>query len=228
MELIIKFILALFVCGATTISIFSMFKIPIKSNDKQIAIFILVVGFINFYFKFILDSPFVFVYQIISFSILLVILRRYPILYAIIVTVTGFVSLSLIDAVASLVARSMNISVDQMINDLSTYTILHVVVALIYLLISYLLVKFNIGYSFVKRRFSGKDMKLSNANYIWGIMMILAMIVMTLLSQPKVIYSLNMYIVLLVGIMFISSICYAYVQNKISLDDRYKGVSGHK
>ncbi|MWC27393.1 hypothetical protein [Paenibacillus sp. MMS18-CY102] len=219
-ELIIKLALALIFCCSTTILMFTMFKIPIKANDKQITIFALILGFVNFYFKFILGSPLVFFYQVVSFVILLMILRRYPILYAVIVAATGFICSGLIDAIVSLGAQLLNVTVDQMINDLKVYIILHVITTILYLMAAFGLQKFNIGFSFVKRRFSSRN-NISNANYLWGAMMIVAMIVMTFLSQPSVINTLNMYIIIMVGILFIASICYAYIQNKLSLVDRY-------
>ncbi|EFM10070.1 hypothetical protein PaecuDRAFT_3029 [Paenibacillus curdlanolyticus YK9] len=219
-ELIIKFAIALIFCCSMTILIFTMFKVPIKTNDKQITTFTLIIGFVNFYFKFILGSPYGFFYHVISFIILLMILRRYPILYAVIVSATGFICSGLIDAVISSVAQLLNVSVEQMINEMPVYIILHVTTTVLYLMVAFMLHKFNIGFSFVKRRFSGKS-NISNANYLWGAMMIVAMIVMTFLSQPSVINTLNMYIIILVGLLFICSICYAYIQNKVSLTDRY-------
>lgn len=222
MELIIKFILALVVCGATTILIFTLFEIPIKSNDKQIAIFALIVGFVNFYFKFILDSSYVFAYQIISFIVLLVVLRRYPILYAIILTITGYINSGLVDVIASTIAKSLNITVVQMINDFKTYVILHTIVSATYLLIALILKKYGLSYSFVKRRFLAKGwFNFTNVNYIWAVLLIVAVIAITAISQPDLFSNLKVYVIILIALLSITSIFFAYKQNKLSLADRY-------
>lgn len=224
-ELIIKFVIAILFFGALTSLIFAMFKLPIRTNDKQLVTFAVVIGSVNFYFKFIVMSPYVFGFQIITCIILLITLRRYPILYAIIVSIMGFLGVSLIDGVVSLTTNTLQIfTVDQMINDFKTYVILHLVIMVLYIIIACLLVRYKIGFSFVKRRFSGA-VRISSLNYIWAVLLIIAMIIMTVLTQPAVIHTLNMYIILVVSLIFIASVWYAYRQNKISLKDRYGGTT---
>lgn len=224
LSLIISFGLALLTLAATTILIFALFKLPIRDNSRQILIFSFVVGFVNFYFKYILVSPLQFVYQIFAFVVLLIILRRYPAIYAIIVSITGFIGSALVDSIASLTFTSLHIfTVDQMVNELGPYITMHIVVISLYMLISALLIKLNIGFSFVKRRFSG-NFGISNINYMWASLLIVAMLIIALVTQPEIINTLNLYVILLIGLLFCCSILYAFKQNKVSLNDRYNRV----
>lgn len=220
-ELIIKFILDILTFGSLTIFIFSMFKLPIKNNDKQIVIFAIVVGFVNFYFKVIIQSPYFFLFQVISFIILLVVLRNYPILYALVLSITGFIATSLIETIVALLGPILTSStIQEMVSHFPSYALLHMIIAGLYIFLSYILTKNKVGFSFVKRRFSSK-VKISSINYIWSSLLIVAMMVLTILTQPRVVKSLNMYIILIVGALFIISIWYAYRQNKFSLNERY-------
>jgi hypothetical protein len=66
MEMTIKLILTIITFAALMIFNFAIFKVPIKGNDKQIAVLALVVGLTNFYFKFVLDSPYFFLAQMVQ------------------------------------------------------------------------------------------------------------------------------------------------------------------
>ncbi|MFF2481009.1 hypothetical protein [Paenibacillus sp. NPDC058071] len=221
LDLIVKYGITIVFFGALTCLIFALFKLPIKHNDKQIALFAVIVGSISFYFKYIVESPYVFAYQVITFVILLIVLRRYPVLYAIIVASSGFVAVSLVDGTVTLTLQALNLfNSGQLAHDLRVYSLLHITITIMYMLITYALLKLDIGFSFVKRRFSGKH-QLSNINYVWSFLLIASMLFMTVLTQPAVIESLNLYIILLVTILFLGSTRYAYKQNKVSLQDRF-------
>lgn len=221
MELFIKLVLSIITFGAATVLNFAMFKIPIKGNDKQIALLALVIGFISFYTHFVIESPHYFLYQIIGFVIMLMILRRYPIVYSLIVTATGFLATSLIDSAATLlVIQTKMATLDEIIKSLKDYTILHIIVTVIYCAIALLLSKYKIGFSFVVRRFSGLH-RISAANYVWAVLLITFMLVLTLFTQPAIVNSLKMYMLLLVVVIFVISICYAFKQNKKVVADRF-------
>lgn len=222
-DLVIKFTLGILSVGALTIFVFVMFKLPIKGNDKQIAIISVVLGFVNFYFKDILESSYYYLFQVIAFVLLLIIIRKYPILYALILAITGLIASSFIDTIVTLIGIQLKLAtLEQMVTELKSYSVTHLSVTIVYILIALLLSKLGIGFSFVKRRFSGKY-QLSNINFLWAFLLIIAMIIMTVLTQPEVANTLNIYILLLVGVIFIISIWFAFKENKLSLTDRYGG-----
>ncbi|MCM3272604.1 hypothetical protein [Paenibacillus elgii] len=199
---------------------FVIFKIPVKENDKQITVLALIVGSANYYFKFVLHSPYAFVLQIILYTVFLMLLRRYPIFYSFIVSLTGFIVISLIDAIVTIAGLQLKITTNElMVHNFYHYVGMHLATIILTLLIAYTIHKAKIGFSFVIRRFSGKY-SLRSYNFIWAAILIIGTIVLQFLSVGFSIYSMHKYILIVFSLILIISIFYAYLQNKKALKDR--------
>lgn len=199
---------------------FVIFRIPVKENDKQITLLALIVGSANYYLKFVLHSPYAFVVQIILYTVFLMLLRRYPIFYSFIVSLTGFIVISLIDAIVTITGLQLKITTNElMVHNFYHYVGMHSATIILTLLIAYAIYKAKIGFSFVIRRFSGKY-SLRSYNFIWATILIVGTIVLQFLSVGFSIYSMHKYILIVFSLILIISIFYAYLQNKKVLKDR--------
>jgi hypothetical protein len=220
-DIYIKLTAAIVSTYALIIMNFAIFKIPIKNNDKQIAIIALVLGTTNFYLKFIADSDQFFLIQTIMYIVMITIMRRYPILYSVAICIIGSILISLIDVVVTLTAIKLNFTtMEQSNNNQTHFIILHTIVTMIYLLIAFISVKYKIGFSFVRLRFSGKY-SIKSTNFIWAGVLILGVAFLQLGSKNEAYYDLNNYLVIFTVCAFLTSIIFAYIQNKKSLIDRF-------
>ncbi|MBD0381255.1 hypothetical protein [Paenibacillus sedimenti] len=218
MILLIKLVLSILFVAAFVILNFSIFKIPIKGNDKQIAILALIVGGVNFYFKFVVDSSYFMLIQSITYIILLALMRRYPLLYSLLVCTVGSVISTALDAGVSFGAAWLNLSTFDLMNDnLLHFTLFHIVQIIIYLLISFLLTKKKIGFSFVYHKFY----VMEKYNVIWMVLLVLVTSGLTFGSLHFNVFSMHGYILLIITAALIGLLIYGFFQNKRSLRDRY-------
>jgi hypothetical protein len=217
----VKFLLGIINACAAVILTFSIFKIPIKGNDKQIAVIGVIVGLTTFYLKFIVVSSVFQIVQIVVFTLIVAIIRRYPLLYSAAVCIIGSIAYSVIDGLVTYSSIELNLTtMDRALNNQIHYVYLHIVVTLLYILVAWLLCRFKLGFSFVVRRFSGRY-SLSSATFVWAALLAIAVTVLQISSQNFTLLSLNTYLLVIAVVALITSIVYAYFQNKKSLLDRY-------
>jgi hypothetical protein len=221
MKILIELVLVILAGGAFVTLNFVIFRIPIKNNDKQIVILALVIGTINFYFKFVIHSDIYMYIQTVAYMITLMILRKYPIFYAFIVCSIGMIVISLLDALLTISALQLKLStLDQMNSDIVHFTIFHLISPVSYLLVAYILFKYNKGFSFVKRRFIGID-PLKIYNFIWATILIVGTIFLQVSDTKLPKFSLQWYILIGIVILLLLSVTYSFFQNKKAIIDRY-------
>ncbi len=219
-NLFIQLIFAIIFWASIVIVSFSMFRVPIRENHRQITFLAVIVGGLNFYTKFIIQSPYALIYQIVVYIILLMILRRYPIFYSFIICITGSIVVAMVDAVTTITALRMNLStMELMTYDTAHFVGMHSIVTCVIVLIAYALYRFNLGFSFVVRRFSGKH-TLKPHNFIWAIILVVGFSFLQFSTQRFDKFSLHPYIIILFSIGLIASVIYAYFLNKSVLKDR--------
>jgi hypothetical protein len=220
-DLYIRFIFGIISMLAIVVVNFAIFKIQIKGNDKQIAIIALVVGIANVYFKFVIGSTSFFIVQIITYIILLTLLRRYPLFYSMVVCVVGSFVAAMIDTTVTLTALGLKfVTIDGTLNSPKDFIILNLVFATISFIISWLLIRYKIGFTFVVRRFTGKY-SLRSSTFVWAVLLILGVLILQFSSRRYPLFSLNSFTVLITALAFIVIIIYAYYQNKKSLLSRF-------
>jgi hypothetical protein len=220
MDLFLKLVLSIIFVAAFVTLNFTVFKIPIKGNDKQIALLALVVGGVNFYFKFVVESPYFILIQTITYIILLAAFRRYPLLYSLLVCTIGSAIGALLDAFVSFGAVSLKLStIDLMKNDLSHYIVFHMISTIVYFAVAFALVKFKIGFSFIYHKFY----VIEKFNLIWMVLLVLLTSFLTFGSVRLELFSIQSFMLIIITIALLISLFYGYKQNKISLSDRYQG-----
>jgi hypothetical protein len=227
-DIFIKLLLALITFGSIMILVFTIFRIPIKANDKQIAILALLVGTTNFYFKFVVESPYFLLEQMVVWIVLITILRNYPIFYSVIVCITSAIFVTIIDTAVTLSAIGLKLStMEQINNDSIHYIALHLSVTVVNLFISFFLKKLNIGFSFVRVRFSGNS-TLKTYNFVWAAVLIIVVTAIQMFVNSYTAKSYNIYLIIIMSIFMIVAIYNAFVKNKESIKDRYhNGGSGN-
>jgi hypothetical protein len=221
MDLYIKFIFGIISCYAIVVLNFTIFKAPIKANDKQIVAIAVAIGLVNVYLKFVANSNLFSIIQIVVYIVLLSMLRKYPILYGTIFALFGMIAASLVDALLSfLVLQSGIIQYDVAFNNTGHFVAMHSLLTIFCLMIAWVLSRYQIGFSFVKARFSG-NVYLRKSTYIWAGILILVVTILQLSIQNFALYNINSLILIAVSIGLIVLIIYSYFQNKKSLLDRY-------
>jgi hypothetical protein len=220
-DIFIKLLISLITFGSIMILVFTIFRIPIKANDKQIAILALVVGTTNFYFKFVVDSPYFLLEQIVVWIVLLTILRSYSIFFSVIVCITGAIFVTIIETTVTLSAIGLKLSTMEQINNNSThYIALHLAVTVAYLFISFFLAKFKVGFSFVRARFAGNP-ALKTYNFVWAAVLIFAVTTIQMFANSYTAKSYNIYLIIIMSILMFVALYNAFVKNKESIKDRY-------
>ncbi|MEY9096302.1 hypothetical protein ABH899_004952 [Paenibacillus sp. RC84] len=201
---------------------YKIFRIPIKKNHQSIALTGFILGLVGFYIKNILQSPLYFVYLIVAFAVVLLVTRRYPILYCLLISLTGFASSTIVDSTISYSMLGLNLAtINEMKYDFIVNVVLNLTYGFICLLIALVLHKSNLGFSFVVRRFSSTKNILKLNNFLWAILLITG----TLLAHIFLVYESSSYhtwLLILILIVFSSSIIYAYFENKKVLKDRFR------
>jgi hypothetical protein len=221
MDLYIKFFFGIISAYAIVVLDFSIFKIPIKGNDKQIVLIATVVGVVNVYLKFVAHSNLFSVIQTVIYIILLSILRKYPLLYGTIVVLFGTIAASLIDGFISFSVLKIGlIKVDTAFADTGHFMALHSFFGFICLTLSWFLASKKVGFSFIKGKFKG-NLYLKKSTYVWAIILILVMTSLQLGAQNFDIYTINSFMLLAAAAAFLVLIIYSYYQNKKSLNARY-------
>jgi hypothetical protein len=222
LETLIKLIISISFVFTIIILNFTIFRIPIKNNDREIALLALAVGSTNFYFKFVLAVPYFMLIQTFVYMILLMVLRRYPILYSFIVSIVGSLCVSIIDGLITIAALQTGISdLDLMANDIRHYIYFHLFTMSVLLLASLAVYKLNIGFSFVIRRFKDKRIKLSDI--IWGITLAMTILILQFGTQHLKFLSFHGVIITLLTAALISVMVHAYIQNSKVKKDRFGG-----
>jgi hypothetical protein len=219
-DIFIKLLMTLITVAAIMLLTFSLFRVPIKENHKQIVILALVVGTTNFYFKFVVESPYFLLEQLVVWIVLITILRNYPIFYSVIVCSTGVIFVMIIETTVTLSAIGLKLSTIEQINSNSThYIAFHLSVTVAYLFISFLLAKFKIGFSFVRMKFSGRSL-LRTYNFVWAVVLLLTVTTMQMFANSLNAKTYNFYLIIFMTIIMIVAIYNAFVKNKESVRSR--------
>lgn len=218
-KVLIEFVITIIFFISMVVLNFAIFRINIKRNIKQIVILALIIGTVNYYFKFVLGSPSFLINQIIIYIVSLVVLRRYPFLYAFIFGLTGCIAVALIDIFVTIAALQLNLStMESMAKNTSEFIILHLITTALCFISAYILYKTKNGFSFVSNRFKGKH-AIKRHNFIWAALLVFGFLSIEFASMNFIMYTLHIYIIIFITISLLASIIFAYVQNQKLLKD---------
>jgi len=161
--------------------------------------------------------------QNVAFITILIIIRKYPFFDAFIVCFTGVIVISIVDGALTFQAINLGwTTMEKVVNDTEHYVVSHSVVSIVYLLLSYLIYKFKLGFSFIVKRFSGKNF-IKSHNFIWAFLLIAGSLVLHFGIKEFDINSLHSYIIAVLALILSASLLLAYRQNKLVKIHRYGG-----
>lgn len=218
-EIFIKLCMSILLVASMVILNFVMFRISIKNNHRQIAILSLVVGATLFYFKFIANSPALMFIMTFIYIIMIIILRRYPFLYALIVGIFASLFVTIADTIVTAPSLSLGLSTyEQMKDNIGHYIFFHLATSFIMLLTAYILYKLNIGFWFVKTRFQGQ---IKVSDIIWSVILVIVLLIIHFTSTNIQEVSHHGIILTLLVLGLIILLCHAYKQNEKVKKDRF-------
>lgn len=219
--LLVKLLTSIAFAYAVVIFSFTVFKIPIRQNDKQVTILALAFAFSNFYFKIVMESSLFFIFQTIVFVIVLMVLRSYPFLYAMFIGIFNFFVISVLDAIISIIGMRTVSSLELMQYDLTHYAAFHLIMTFVLLLISYILAQTKAGFSFIVRRFNGKMLHVGD--YLFGFVLILILILLQVSADKLIMDSLQGVFFIVLILCLIGMLIHTYQKNQKVRKDRFGG-----
>ncbi|MGO4496460.1 hypothetical protein AB4114_11240 [Paenibacillus sp. 2RAB27] len=213
MDLFVKLLLSIIYMASFVVLNFAIFKFRIKGHDKKITIMAVLVGSVNFYFKFVINSDYFMIIQLLTYIVMLAALMRFPLLFSCIVALGGAIAATVMDTSVSFAAVGLKLStLDLMANDLTHFIIFHLAQTVIYFLIAGLLIRYKIGYNLIAHKY--KFYVLEWFNLIWMMIIILLTSVLIYSSKNINVNSLHLFIIGIVTLGLIIYLGYGYIQNK--------------
>jgi hypothetical protein len=221
LEIWIKLIVSIVTFSSLVLLTFVIFKIPLLEHHRIITIMSLVLGTVSFYARFIVETPF---FALINFSfyvVLLMVLKRYPILYSFIVCGIGFLVVMVIDTAISIASIQLNFAgAELMNNSIKHFAVLNLIATCVALFITSVLKYFNIGFSFIIKKFSARQV-LKNYNFLWAGIIVISVTIIQISHFVINVLSLHFYIFLGIAVGLLFTLAMAYQQNRKSLRDRF-------
>ncbi|WP_143151543.1 MULTISPECIES: hypothetical protein [unclassified Paenibacillus] len=218
LETVFRVVVTILFVSSVVLCSFAIFRMIIVPS--QIFTIAAVVGITNHYFKFVIDSPFSMLAQTIVFTIMVMVTKRYPALYALLVTFTGSIIVSLIDAPVTILAMQTGFAaVEDMRNNLLVFTVLHIITGALLVGISTLLIRLKAGFSFIIRRYEGNSI-LRASNFIWASILLGALLFFQFTYARLPVLSMHGYILMLMAATMLVVLWYAIRQNYKSAEAR--------
>lgn len=222
MEVWIQLLISNLLYFSLVILSFSLFKIPLIEHHRIITLMSLILGTIHFYLRFLIKVPLFGTVVLCWYIVLLMVLKRYPIFYSLIVCGIAFLVVNLIDISVMATALHFGLVEEDPANlTLIHWVMLNVVSIVVVSLITILLKLYNIGFSFIIKQFSTAQV-LKQHNFIWASIIVFSVAVSQAFYFVTNVRSYELYILLGVVILALFVILVvAYYKNKKALKDRY-------
>lgn len=203
--------------------IFSVFRMRhLKQVHYQIVVSGLIMGIINYLLKHVMISPVFSLYAFVFVVALLTVLFRFSFLFSFIIGITSIIIVAFLEAAVLSAPVYMGwITSGEIQTSVPLQVSFNLAIALILTLISILFKSKNWGFSFVMRRYTGREF-LKPHNFIWCLILVIGSGLIILFAYDFFgNHPINMMIMITISTVFIIAIVYAYFQNKKSLRDRY-------
>lgn len=223
MDIWIKLIISIVTFSSLILLTFAVFKIPFLEHHRIITFMSLALGTISFYARFIVETPLFGLITISFYVVLLMVLKRYPILYSFIVCGIGFLIGLVIDNVITIISIHIEYAdVELMNKSIKHFAVVNLFATSALLMITYILKSFNVGFSFVIRKFSAKHV-MKSYNFLWAGIIVITVTVAQVGFLNINLRSLHFYIFLGIALGLLLTLIVAYKKNRKSLRDRFGG-----
>lgn len=217
MQEIIRFLCVIGVHASMIMMTFSLFKIPLKENHKQITILAVLVGGSNYLVRFQMGSLLFLPAALIVYIISLMIIRGYPIAYSSLVSLSGYLIGSFLDELVTYqIMINRSLSLNDLLNSNYYYVMSNAAAAALCLGVASIFRWKNWGTSFIVSRFHGKY-ALRRSNYVWALILVSGFLTV----QYGISSSLKMYNLIALGLFCVFAILYTYRENKKILKIRF-------
>jgi hypothetical protein len=221
LEIWIKLLISIVTFSSLILLTFAIFKIPLLEHHRIIAIMSLVLGTVSFYARFIVETPFFALINFSFFVVLLMVLKRYPILYSFIVCGIGLLVVGVIDSIVSIASIQLEFADMYLLsNSIKHFALVNLAATCVALLITFVLKYFNFGFSFIIKKFHSSQVFKSH-NYLWAVIIVISITVVQIGYFIINVLSLHVYIFLGIASGLLFTLLMAYKQNRKALRDRF-------
>jgi hypothetical protein len=149
------------------------------------------------------------------------VLKRYPILYSFIVCGIGYLVVIVIDIIISNISMQLKYADLELINNsIKHFVVLNLAGTSVAFLVTFVLKYFNVGFSFVIKKFHARQV-LKSYNFLWAGVIVISITVAQVGYFIIDVISLHFYIFLGIAIGLLFTLAIAYKQNRKSLRDRF-------
>lgn len=188
--------------AAAVIFIYSIFRMEIKDNHKQIAVLSLIMGGAYYVIRFGFESKMYFPATAAILVLGIMIIRNYPFYYAFIIGGVGYFIAGILDeAITFGLMSGLHITLEEIIDSTGLYVLSQGLAMLFLLGLAALFVKQKWGFVFIYKRFRNRKWILKPHNFIWAGTMLIGMIIMqvTILNVDAYPFNWVFMVVLLLG-----------------------------
>jgi hypothetical protein len=201
----------------------TLFRFPLSLYKTKIAIISLVMALISFYVRNVMEMfNYSVLLVIISYVALTVVLMRLPLLYSMLVCITGYFAQAVVQVALGISGMQLGItSIEQIDSSIWHGIVLSLATAAVSYGLCLLLQARKIGFMFIARRFQGKD-AMRGYNFILAAILLLLGVTIQLGVLSFKIGSVHLYLIAGMLILFLIAVTAAFQHNRQLLKDKYK------
>jgi hypothetical protein len=200
----------------------SLFRISIRMNITKILLISAVMAGISYYVRDIMEQ---FDYSVLivlmSDVTLFVILFSFPLLYASLICITGYLAAAVVQIIIAVVTFAIGLSEPGLLEtSFAHYTAIQMLTAITLCVISWWLHRKKLGFMFMLRRFRGKQVT-NPINYVLTAILLLAIVVIQLGVLSFHISSVHIYLIFSMLSLLSIALFVSYRHNKKLLQEKY-------
>lgn len=201
----------------------TLFRFPLSLYKTKIAVISLVMALISFYVRNVMDMfNYSVLLVIISYVALTVVLLRLPLLYSMLICITGYFAQAIVQVALGVTGMQLGITSIEQIGDSFWHGIvLSLVTAAVSYALCLILRSRKIGFMFIARRFQGKE-AMRGYNFILAAILLLLVVTIQLGVLSLKIGSVHLYLIAGMLILFMIAVAAAFHHNRQLLRDKYK------
>lgn len=216
-ESIVDYIMSLMTHFSDTILAFALFRMTM--NRRSIIWIGLIWGTLSYYFRFILETPYFPMLNLVTFLVLLMVFKHYPIFYAFLVSAITFVVYAVIEAVYSIIIFELELTSIAEIEASSLHFVFaNTGLCTLYIVAAYLLKKYRIGFSLIIGNYR-KMQAFKPYNFIWAASLVTFVFIIQLFVSMDLL-NFHKMILVIITLAAYMALYFSYTQNKKEMLDR--------
>lgn len=214
---IVYYIMAFMTHFSDTVLSFALFRMVM--NWRNIMAISTIWGTLSYYFRFVLETPFFPVLNLVCFLVLLMVIKRYPVFYAFLVSSITFVVYNAVEVIFSVIVFELGLtSLEQIQASPQHFIFANTSLCTVYILLAYFLKKKDIGFSFIIGNYK-KMHVLKPYNFIWAGSLVLVIVLVQFFVSMHLLF-LHHLILAVIALAAFAALYFSYKQNKQELKER--------